>query len=151
VVHTAYNETAAYTRAEDGALVLTWTSEDGRSARARLTRYTGGPARPDDSPLARAGQLAGEALAALHDGQLADALPKAQEALAIREARLGGSHPDVAASLTTLAEVHRAQGRLDDADRLHRRALGIREAQLGQEHPEVAASLNYLAVIENAR
>ena len=107
--------------------------------------------RPDDSPLARAAQLATEALAALHDGQYADALPKAQEALAIREARLGGSHPDVAASLTTLAEVHRAQGRLDDAERLHRRALSIREAQLGREHPEVAASLNHLAVLQNAR
>jgi hypothetical protein len=151
VVHMAYNETAAYTRAEDGVLVVTWTSEDGRSARGRLTRYTGGPPRPDDSPLARAGQLASEALAALHDGQYADALPKAQEALAIREARLGGAHPDVAASLTTLAEIHRAQGRLDDAERLHRRALSIREAQLGREHPEVAASLNHLAVLQNAR
>ena len=150
VLHTAYNETVAYTRAAD-ALVVTFTSEDGRSARGRLTRYTGGPPRPDDSPLARAAQLATEALAALHDGQYADALPKAQEALAIREARLGGSHPDVAASLTTLAEVHRAQGRLDDAERLHRRALSIREAQLGREHPEVAASLNHLAVLQNAR
>jgi hypothetical protein len=151
VLHTAYNETAAYTRTGDGALLVTWTSEDGRSARGRLTRYTGGPAQPDDSPLARAAQLTSAALAALHDGLLADALPKAQEALAIREARLGGSHPDVAVSLTTLAEVHRAQGRLDDAERLHQRALSIREAQLGREHPEVAASLNHLAVIQNAR
>jgi hypothetical protein len=152
VIFMAYNETAVYTRGPDGALAVTWTSEDGRSARGRLTRYTVAARRPsDDKPVGRAGQLASDALAALYDGQYADALPKAQEALAIREASLGASHPDVAVSLTTLAEVHRAQGRLDEAERLHRRALTIREGQLGKEHPEVAASLNHLAVIQNAR
>ena len=106
---------------------------------------------PSGASLGRAARLNAEALTALLDGQFADALPRAQESLALREAALGTEHPDVAVSLTTLAEVYRSQGRLDDAERLHRRALGIREARFGRDHPDVAASLNHLAVLYNAR
>jgi len=152
VVELFHNERATYAPGDGKALAGTWTSDDGRVSRVKLEARV---ARPEqvgsDALLARAAVLGREALTALLDGQYADALPKAQEALAIRETRLGPTHPDVAASLTTLAEVYRGQGKLDDAERLHLRALSIREAQLGRDHPDVAASLNSHAVLHNAR
>ena len=151
VVDLAHDERITYTRNPDGSLTGSWIHNDGRSGRVTVTRQAAvaRPAGGDATPT-RAARLASEALTALADGQYADALPRAQEALSLREAALGPSHPDVAASLTTLAEVYRAQGKLDDAERLHRRALGIRES-LGRDSLESAWSLNYLAVINNAR
>jgi tetratricopeptide (TPR) repeat protein len=48
-------------------------------------------------------------------GQYSDAIPVAQQALAIREKALGPDHPDVASSLNNLAELYRKQGRYADA------------------------------------
>ena len=150
VVELSHAERVVYARSDNG-LAGTWTHDDGRTGRVALARPTAAARPAPNANLARAARLNAEALTALLDGQFVDALPRAQEALAVREAALGGSHPDVAVSLTTLAEVYRGQGRLDDAERLHRRALGIREARFGREHPDVAASLNHLAVLYNAR
>jgi tetratricopeptide (TPR) repeat protein len=66
-------------------------------------------------------------------------------ALAIRERSLGAEHPDVAASLDSLAEIQRDKGRFDEAEQLYKRALAIRENKLGPAHPEVARSLTNLA------
>ena len=151
IVELFHNERVVYVRGEGGGLAGTWTHDDGRTARVALAHPAAAAKTPSDASLARAARLNAEALTALLDGQFADALPRAQESLALREAALGASHPDVAVSLTTLAEVYRSQGRLDDAERLHRRALAIREARFGRDHPDVAASLNHLAVLYNAR
>jgi len=151
VVPLFHDERVVYARGDDGGLVGTWTHDDGRNGRVALARQTAAGKPAPNASLARAARLNAEALTAILDGQFADALPRAQEALALREAAGGTSHPDVAVSLTTLAEVYRGQGRLDDAERLHRRALGIREARFGRDHPDVAASLNHLAVLYNAR
>jgi len=149
IVDIAHDERVVYTRTPNG-LAGAWTHDAGRSGRVALAHQA--PARPaTDASLARAARLNSEALTALLDGQYADALPRAQEALALREAALGPTHPEVAASLTTLAEVYRGQGKLADAERLHRQALAIREARYGKESPEVAASLNHLAVLYNAK
>jgi hypothetical protein len=151
VVELFHDERVVYARSDGGGLAGTWTHDDGRTGRVALARPTAAARPAPNANLARAARLDAEALTALLDGQFVDALPRAQDALALREAALGGSHPDVAVSLTTLAEVYRGQGRLDDAERLHRRALGIREERFGREHPDVAASLNHLAVLYNAR
>jgi tetratricopeptide (TPR) repeat protein len=67
-----------------------------------------------------------------------------EDALAIRETRLGPDHPDTATSLDALATVLRTQGDLDGARRRYQRALAIREAKLGPDHPDTARSLNNL-------
>ncbi|MGH7318649.1 MAG: tetratricopeptide repeat protein [Candidatus Rokuibacteriota bacterium] len=99
----------------------------------------------------RAASLARDAWQDLLDGRFADALPKAQQALALREQVLGPDHLAVAASLNTLGEIYRAHGQFDDAERVHRRALTIREKHLGPGNPDVATTLNNLAMLHNAR
>ena len=149
-VELAHDERVVYTRTSAG-LAGAWTHDGGRDGRVALTQPSAVAKPSSDGATSRAARLNAEALTALLDGQYADALPRAQEALALREAALGPAHPDVAVSLTTLAEVYRGQGRLADAERLHRQALGIREQRYGKNHPDVAASLNYLAVLYNAK
>src|ERR1700737_1846913 len=56
-------------------------------------------------------------------GQYSDAIPVAQQALAIREKALGPDHPDVANSLNNLAELYRKQSRYGDAEPLYQRSL----------------------------
>jgi tetratricopeptide (TPR) repeat protein len=70
-----------------------------------------------------------------------------EQALHIREARLGPDHPDTAHSLNNLAGVLRDQGDLDRARTLLKRALHIREARLGPDHPDTARSLDNLALV----
>jgi tetratricopeptide (TPR) repeat protein len=78
-------------------------------------------------------------------GKFAEALPLAQQALAIAGKALGADHPNAATSLNNLAEVYCGQGRYADAEPLYKRALAIREKVLGPIHPDVAGSLNDLA------
>ncbi|WP_073602024.1 tetratricopeptide repeat protein, partial [Vibrio aerogenes] len=78
-------------------------------------------------------------------GLYPEALPLFQRALAICEASLGESHPDVATSLNNLAGLYKSQGQYPKALPLYERALAIREASLGESHPDVAGSLNNLA------
>jgi len=106
---------------------------------------------PPSALFARAATLDAEARRLLTDGRYAEAVPKAREALAVREEVLGPRHLDVAESLTTLGELYRAQGQYADAERLHRRALAIREAALSRDHPKVAESLNGLAMLHQAQ
>jgi Tfp pilus assembly protein PilF len=74
---------------------------------------------------------------------------------------LGEEHPDVAASLNSLAVLLDTQGKYDEAEPLYQRSLAIRRKVcaihlaassrdhscrvLGEEHPDVATSLNNLA------
>jgi tetratricopeptide (TPR) repeat protein len=60
------------------------------------------------------------------DGKFVEAIPLAQQALAIRERTLGPNHPDVATSLTNLALLYASQRRYAEAEPLYRRALAIR-------------------------
>jgi tetratricopeptide (TPR) repeat protein len=80
-------------------------------------------------------------------GRYAEAVPLAQEALALAEASVGPTHPHVATSLQHLARLNRELGRYAEAEPLLQRALTIREQILGPAHPEVATSLNELAVL----
>ena len=104
----------------NGRLAAAWRS-GGNTASAVFTRLgTSQPAALSPTPATaeQGARLAREAWDALQDGRHAEALPKAEEALALRERLLGPRHPDIADSLNLLGEVYRAQGRLDDAVRI---------------------------------
>ena len=79
------------------------------------------------------------------DGDPRQARVHLERGLALREAQLGPDHPDVAASLRSLAHVLDALGERSEALALHRRALAISERAFGPDHPEVAAALVGLA------
>ena len=68
-------------------------------------------------------------------GKYAEATEIAKRLLAIREKVLGPEHPDVGASLNTLAELYRAQGRFAESEPLYRCTTAILEKALGPEHP----------------
>ena len=78
-------------------------------------------------------------------GRYTEAIPLAQQALAIRVKALGPDHPDVATALNNLALLYQEQGRYAEAEPLYKRALAIDEKALGPDHPDVAALLNNLA------
>lgn len=80
-------------------------------------------------------------------GRYGEAIPKARQALETREKALGPNHPDVAASLKKLAELHMAVGDYAGAGPLLKRALKIRENALGPDHTDTAEILNLLAAI----
>jgi tetratricopeptide (TPR) repeat protein len=75
-------------------------------------------------------------------GRYADALSQYQEALSIREAVLGPSHPDVAMCLNNIGNVLSLQGNNSEALKHHQRALHVYESALGPTHPDVAMSLS---------
>jgi tetratricopeptide (TPR) repeat protein len=80
-------------------------------------------------------------------GKYAEAVARGEQALVLREAVLGGTHPEVARCLDLLGALQRMQGNFDRAEPLLERALAIREAALGKNHPDVAQSLNNRAIL----
>src|SRR6185295_14367288 len=65
----------------------------------------------------------------------------------ISEKALGPDHPDVAASLHSLAEIYRTQGAYAQAEPLLQRALGISEKTFGPDHSHASKLLHSLAEI----
>ncbi|MBV9231665.1 MAG: tetratricopeptide repeat protein, partial [Chloroflexi bacterium] len=80
-------------------------------------------------------------------GQYREAEPLYLRALQIQEHALGATHPAVASTLNSLANLYWRQGKYAEAEPLHLRALQIREQALGPIHPEVANPLNSLATL----
>lgn len=78
-------------------------------------------------------------------------VPLHLEALRLREDLLGPDHPDVAATLSDLANIYRLMARHDEATRLLGRALSIRRAACGSESEEVASTLTAMAFIRSRR
>jgi CHAT domain-containing protein/Tfp pilus assembly protein PilF len=105
---------------------------------------TAGEQQPDVR-LQRAQQAFDEATALDKAGKYSEAIAQIEQALALREAVFGGSHPEVVDCLNLLGRLHRRLGDFDRAEPLIQRGLAIREAALGKNHPDVAASLNNLA------
>src|SRR2546428_1918303 len=98
-----------------------------------------------DDELAEAQRLNQEAAAIRSSGKFSEVVPLVQRALAIQEKIQGPEHPDVAASLDTLAGLYRDQGEYAGAELLYRRAAAGREEGLGAEEPGVGAGLDNLA------
>ncbi|KFA87324.1 hypothetical protein Q664_48675 [Archangium violaceum Cb vi76] len=84
-------------------------------------------------------------------GSYSEALAQAEQALTLREAVLGGTHPEVANCLHLLGDIHRRRGDLARAEPLLQRALTLREAALGKDHLSVASSVNNLAILYSAQ
>jgi len=78
-------------------------------------------------------------------GQYQEAIPLAEQALAIRERRLGIHAPHFTQSITMLAALYRATGDFNRAAILFKRLLDIREQEVGTAHPNYAQALNNLA------
>ncbi len=74
-------------------------------------------------------------------------MARGEHALALREAVLGGAHPDVATSLDWLGVHHLLRGNPAVAEPLLLRALAIQEAALAQNHPDIARTLTHLATL----
>ena len=103
------------------------------------------PSDQTQDSLERAATLNRRVIELYRAGRYQEAIPLAEEVLAIRQEQLGQNHPDVAQSLNNLAELYKAQGRYSEAEPLHQESLTIRREQLGDRHPSVATSLNNLA------
>jgi tetratricopeptide (TPR) repeat protein len=73
-----------------------------------------------------------------------EAIPLAQQALAIRKKVLGSEHPDTAISVTNVAAMYQAMGAYVEAEPLYQQALAIQEKVLGSEHRDTANSLTIL-------
>ncbi|MBN1204902.1 MAG: CHAT domain-containing protein [Myxococcaceae bacterium] len=106
---------------------------------------------PSDPRLVEAQAALDEAEKLQKEGKYAEAIPKAEQALTLREAVLGGTHPEVALCLHKLGALYRHQGEYARAEPLLQRALAIREAAFGKHHPLVAAALNSLASLYNSK
>ena len=70
-----------------------------------------------------------------------------RQALAMRRALFGSTHPEVAKSLSNLGVLFTDKKAYDEADSLYREALAIRRDALGDRHPDVAETLHNLATI----
>jgi tetratricopeptide (TPR) repeat protein/CHAT domain-containing protein len=92
-------------------------------------------------------ELNGRIVELFRAGRYAEAVPIAQQVLAIRESTLGRNHPDVAVALNNLAALYDSQGLYADAEPLYQRALAILEQTLGHDHLDVSAALNNLALL----
>ena len=68
-----------------------------------------------------------------------------QHSLRIKEQALGPDHPDVAYTLTNLANLYNDQAKYAEAEPMYQSALRIWEQALGSDHPNVALALNGLA------
>jgi serine/threonine-protein kinase len=84
-------------------------------------------------------------------GEYREALPLAEEALALRRRLLGEEHTDVASTLMALASILQASGEYDRAEELNRQVLAMRRKLLGGQHPHVAIVLNNLGLLLQAR
>ncbi|NOK17004.1 CHAT domain-containing tetratricopeptide repeat protein [Corallococcus carmarthensis] len=88
---------------------------------------------PSDARLLAALQAYDQAATLYEAGRYAEAVAPGEQALALREAVLGDSHPDVAYCLSLLGELYRLQGDFTRAGVFHERALAIREAVVNDD------------------
>ena len=75
----------------------------------------------------------------------------ARKAIDMAEKHPGSAPPEVATSLSTLADLLRAQGQYAEAEGLYKHALAIDEKALGSDNPDVGVDLNNLAVLYEAQ
>ena len=113
---------------ESGSYVLSWRE-----------------ATENDITLAEAERLTQQVIQLYQQGKYNEAIPLAEQALAIRKKVLGDNHPNTARSLNNLAGLYESQGRYSEAEPLYKQALAIKKQQLGDNHPSTATSLNNLA------
>ena len=79
--------------------------------------------------------------------RFAEALPLAQEVVAIDEKALGPNHLDFAKDLNLLGLLYHELRHYAEAEASYERSLAIREQQLWPDHPDVAQSLSNLGLL----
>ena len=84
-----------------------------------------------------------------NQGRYAEAVPFAQQALAISEKINGPEHPATATGLNNLGSLYESMGDYAKAEPLLKRSLAISEKVLGPEHPDAAISLLSLGLCTN--
>jgi tetratricopeptide (TPR) repeat protein len=84
-------------------------------------------------------------------GKYAEAVPIAEQYVALARQKYGDNHAEYAAAISWLANVYQAQGRYAEAEPLYKRALAIHEKALGPDHPDVGTALNNLAELYRAQ
>jgi len=94
---------------------------------------------------ARASDLLVEALVGTGQAAASDTLALAEQAVRLKEQRLGRDHLETASSLQNLATVRLERGELGTVVLLDRRALAIRVRQLPPNAAAIADSLDHLA------
>ena len=84
------------------------------------------------------------------EGRYDEAEPLYKRSLEVRENLFGADHPEVTASLSSLARLYEDKSRYAEAEGIVKRAIAIREKAFGPDHPDVAASLYDLASLYRA-
>jgi tetratricopeptide (TPR) repeat protein len=97
---------------ESGSYVLSWRE-----------------ATENDIALAEAERLNQQVIELYKQGKYNEAIPLAEQALAIRKQQLGDNHPLTATSLNNLAYLYQSQGRYNEAEPLYKQALAIIKKQ----------------------
>lgn len=88
----------------------------------------------------------------LHEtGRAKDAEPLLREAIALGEADLGRTHPEVATRLNNLARLLQELGSTGEAEALFREAIASGEKSLGRHHVMIGDRLNNLAKLLHDR
>lgn len=102
----------------------------------------GQPAVPLEAELKRLSERISELYQAAKYGE---AIPLAQDYVALARRLAGDDHPTYAAAISSLSLLYRAQGRYGEAEPLIKRALAIDEKALGPDHLNVGGGLDNLA------
>lgn len=102
---------------------------------------------PSERLLQEAQKLDDEFQSLYHAGNFAEALPRGERVLALREQALGAEHPSLASTLLLVALVYRDKGSYTQAEQLLRRALALQEKAVGENHPDFIGCLFNLAIV----
>jgi CHAT domain-containing protein/Tfp pilus assembly protein PilF len=105
------------------------------------------PATSTDETLRRAWDLKAEALKAFQEGRFQEAIPKAREAVELRERVLGPDDLEVGEALDLLGRVLERNGEYPAAEAALARALRIKEAKIGPSTASAADTLEALAQV----
>lgn len=90
-------------------------------------------------------------LLARHLSKPNTAMSAYENALEWMETALGAEHPNTAAILGNIANVHRDQGNYEEAYKLYQRVLKIETNTFGRSHTEIGVTLHNLGTIEYDR
>lgn len=124
-----------------------WREQRLRDAAAALEQALAIARQVDGNGLGAARLMQNLAAVYSVDRQTERAIPLLQQALAIREQRLGPEHPDLAVVLLNLGMAIRPNGDLAAALAPMQRALAIREKALPPGHVDIAWAAEYIGDI----
>jgi CHAT domain-containing protein/Tfp pilus assembly protein PilF len=86
-----------------------------------------------------------------NEGKYDAAIERLRRQLLLRRRHLGETHPDVAASMSTLGSLLCLEAEYAEAESLFQRALAMQRELLGDLHPTVAVTLNEMVCVPFGR